>query len=424
MKKRVYRSVSVKKMNLESLLESVGDAPLIVGVDIAKEDMFATFEARGEPTVTVRWKHPGETGTFVEVLLVLKARGSIEVVMEPSGTYGDALRAHLERVGVPVFRVNPKRCHDAAEVYDGVPSLHDAKSATILCKLHRDGASEPWPMRSDHERKLAAMLRILEVHAKEMHRNCNRLEGLLARHWPELTQHLELRTATLLELLLAYGGPGAVASDEAGARDLMRRVGGRYLALKKIEAVISSAKSSVGVPQLDEERELVMRVAAEARRAQKLSKKVKVRVERLSESEGATQEMAPVVGKTTAAVMVAALGDPRNYESATAFLKSTGLNLKEKSSGKKKGGLHITKRGPGIVRLYLYLAVLRLLQKNPVVRAWYAKKVKRQGGRAKSKAVVAIMRKLVLSLWYVAHGEVFDAMKLFDTARLKLTTAS
>ncbi len=94
-------------------------------------------------------------------------------------------------------------------MYDGVPSLHDANSAAILCKLHRDGASETWPMRSEHERKLAAILRILEVHTKEQHRNCNRLEGLLARHWPELTHHLDLRTATLLELLMTYGGPHA-----------------------------------------------------------------------------------------------------------------------------------------------------------------------------------------------------------------------
>jgi len=423
MKKRMYRSTAVKSVNLESVLETIGDAPVVIGVDIAKVDMFATIEVNAKPVITVRWEHPNETAVFVEMLLVFLARGPVEVVMEPSGTYGDALRAMLERVGIPVFRVNPKRCHDAAEVYDGVPSLHDAKSATILCKLHRDGASELWPMRSEHERRLGAILRILEVHTKELHRNCNRLEGLLARHWPELTHHLDLRTATLLELLMAYGGPQAVASDEAGARELMRQVGGRYLAAKKIDAVIRASKS-LGVPQLDEERELVMRVAEEARRAQKLAKKVKGRVERMSESEGATKELAPVVGKTTAAVMVAALGDPRTYESATAYLKSVGLNLKEKSSGKKKGALHITKRGPGIVRLYLYLAALRLLQRDRVIRAWYHKKVRRQGGRAKSKAVVAIMRKLVLALWSVAHGEVFDSSKMFDARRLKLSAVT
>lgn len=424
MKKRMYRSTAVKNVKLESVLEVIGDLPVIIGVDIAKEDMFATVEVDTKPVITVRWKHPYETRMFVEMLLVFLARGPVEVVMEPSGTYGDALRAMLERVSVPVFRVNPKRCHDAAEVYDGVPSLHDAKSASILCKLHRDGASEAWPMRSAHERKLAAILRILEVHTKELHRNCNRLEGLLARHWPELTHHLDLRTATLLELLMAYGGPQAVASDEAGARAFMRQVGGRYLAAEKIDAVVGSAARSVGVPQLDEEQELVMRVAEEARRAQKLTKKVKRRVEQMSESEGATKELGPVVGKTTAAVMVAALGDPRGYDSATAYLKSTGLNLKEKSSGKKKGALHVTKRGPGIVRLYLYLAALRLLKDDRVVGAWYQKKVRRQGGRAKSKAVVAIMRKLVLALWSVAHGEVFDSSKMFDTTRLKLSAVT
>jgi transposase len=424
MKKRLYRSIPVKKMNLDTLLAEVGDADVVVGVDIAKEDMFATFDRDGQPVLTVRWKHPESTTVFVEVLVMLKARGLVEVVMEPSGTYGDSLRALLDRVDIPVFRVNPKRSHDAAEVYDGVPSLHDAKSAMILCKLHHDGVSEPWLQRSDHERRLGAMLRLLEVHDKEVHRNCNRLEGLLARHWPELTKHLDLRTATLLELLSTYGGPRAVADDEEQARTLMRATGGRMLAEKKIEAVLQTAHDSLGVPQFEEERELICRVAQEARRAQKLSKKLRARIEKLSSSEGATQEMAPVIGKTTAAVLVAALGDPQNYDSATSYLKSTGLNLKEKSSGKTKGALHITKRGPGLVRLYLYLAVLRLIQRDQVVRAWYAKKVKRQGGLAKSKAVVAIMRKLVLALWSVARGEPFDSTRLFDTSRLNLTAAA
>ena len=423
MKKRRYQSTPVKQLRLEPLLDVAGSERVVVGIDIAKEDMYAALEVGGAVQSTVHWRHPDQTLMFAELLAVLVARGSVEAVMEPSGTYGDALRVLLERHNIPVFRVNPKRCHDAAEVFDGVPSLHDAKSAAILCKLHRDRASERWPGRSEHERKLAAILRILEIHAKEFHRNSNRLEGLLARHWPELTQHLDLRTATLQELLLAYGGPRAVAADEVGARRLMLHVGGRYLDRTKVEAVLTSAKQSLGVPQLEEERELVMRVAEEARRAQKLVSQLKRRVEQLSESEGATQELAPVVGKTTAAVVVASLGDPRNYNSANAFLKASGLNLKEKSSGKQQGGLHVTKRGPGVVRLFLYLAVLRLIQRSPIVAAWYRKKVQRQGGVAKSKAVVAIMRKLVLALWSVARGEPFDATKLFDVTRLKLSPA-
>lgn len=422
-KKRIYRATPVKQVRLESLIEAAGEKRVVVGIDIAKEDMFAAFEVEGTVVLTVRWKHPEQTLEFAELLTVLKARGQVEVAMEPSGTYGDALRALLERHQLPVFRVSPKRSHDAAEMFDGVPSYHDAKSAALLCKLHRDGVSERWSGRSDHERKLSATVRLLGNYEEEFRRNSNRLESLLARYWPELTQHLKLRLATLAELLATFGGPAAVATHAADAEALMRRVGGPYLARTKIEAVLASARQTLGVPQLEEERDLVMRVASEARRSQKLAKDVKRRLEELSQSDGATKHLCPVMGKTTAAVVVASLGDPRNYSSAAAFLKATGLNLKEKSSGKQKGGLHITKRGPGVVRLFLYLAALRLVKWHPVVNAWYQKKVQRQGGLAKPKAVIPIMRKLVLAAWFVARGDTFDVNKLFDVSRLQISPA-
>jgi len=59
--------------------------------------------------------------------------------MEPSGTYGDALGWQLREAGIELYRVAPKRVHDAAEVYDGVPSLHDAKAAYLIGRLHLQG---------------------------------------------------------------------------------------------------------------------------------------------------------------------------------------------------------------------------------------------------------------------------------------------
>ena len=128
--------------------------------------------------------------------------------------------------------------------------------------------------------------------------------------------------------------------------------------------------------------------------------------------------MRSTIGKTTAAVLVASVGDPQHYHSPRAYLKSLGLNLKEKSSGKEKGALHITKRGPSIARMFLFMAALRMIARDPVVRAWYASKVRRSGGKQKSKGVVAIMRKLTMAMWHVARGSPFDVTRLFDVARL------
>ena len=210
MAKRRYRSTEIKQLNAGEILSKVAGKRIVVGVDVAKEDMYSSIvDASGAVHKIVRWKHPAQSGAWIDLVVGLGGCGErrVEVVMEPSGVYGDGLRAKLETAGVRVYRVNPKRSHDAAEVYDGVPSLHDAKSAVIIAKLHLDGASEVWPIRTEHERKLAAGVRQLEVFEKQFQQNRNRLEGLLARHWPEVSRVLDLGSATLLELLRHFGYP-------------------------------------------------------------------------------------------------------------------------------------------------------------------------------------------------------------------------
>jgi transposase len=419
-KKRPYRAVHLSGFEWDGICERLKSRHVVVGVDVAQEAMVAAVMDDEEVVVkTVRWSHPIETDEFLAFVERLdEAADNVTVAMEPSGVYGDALRWQLHRAGFEVFRVSPKKSHDMSEIYDGVPSSHDGKSAAIVAVLHSRGASEPWPPESERKRELTAALRLVEVFGKQFRQNRNRLEGLTARHWPELTLTLELGTATALELLTAFGGPAAVAQESEEARSLMKRVGGAKLASEKVEAVLTGAACSKGVPLIEEEERLVRGLAAEARRNQLELRKAQRRVEELASKEGATKEIAPLVGKTTAAVLVAGVGDPRQFESPQALVKASGLNLRERSSGTQKGGLHITKRGSGEARMYLWMAALRLLQSDPVIRAWYAKKVKRQGGKAKAKAVVAVMRKLMLALWHVARGEAFDATKLFDIRRL------
>ncbi len=83
----------------------------------------------------------------------------------------------------------------------------------------------------------------------------------------------------------------------------------------------------------------------------------------------------------------------------------------------------LTKRGPGVVRHLIYLATLRVIEANRVVRVWYRGRASWQQ-ESKLKAVVAVMRKLVRALWHVARGAEFDATKLFDVRRLQTQLAS
>lgn len=418
MKKRSYRKISINQFRVDVVANKIAKGRLVFAIDVAKVDMVAAIaDAHGEVAAFISWKAPGENSKVLELLGQLRAAGyEIEAVLESSGTYGDVLRHQLLEAGVPVFRVSGKRTHDAKEVYDGVPSLHDAKCAGILAKLHVDRISAPWPATPIERRNLRASVDLMDLHQERYLQLVHRLESWLARYWPELHEILELTSATLLALIGRIGGPKDIAAAPEAVRALMHGMSHGLMDAKKFEKVLESAASTAGVPILELEREALMAIANEAQRSLRAYTTAKTALEKLSVQTSA-QHMAPVVGKATAAVFSAFVGDPSNFPSAGAYVKAFGMNLKEKSSGKFQGRLKLTKRGPGRARQYLWLAVCRWVKQDPLARAWFEKKVERDGGK-KAKALVALMRKLAAALYHIGRGDPFDPAKLFDAKRL------
>jgi transposase len=426
MKKRTYRKVLIKSITSEQVLRSLGqDRRLVLAVDVAKVDMVAALvnpqaQLGAQVLLTLSWKQPSEQPLLTRLLRELQQQSVVvEAVMESSGSYGDALRAQLRDLGIEVYRVSTHRSHDAAEVYDGVPSLHDAKSAHILAKLHLDVASERWPLPSSGQRTAAAALTELDIYNEQHQREINRLEALLARHWPELLDLMQLGTATQLGLLAEVGGPEQVAADPVGAQGVMERISHGLLKPEVAQAVLESARHSVGLELIDAELQLLQALCRHALATLRDRQLATQRVRALAKDDAQTQAMAKAVGVSTAVVLMHDVGAPEAFSSARAYLKAFGLNLREKSSGKHKGQLKLSKRGPGRARRYLWLAALRLLQHDRVIGAYYSAKIRRNGGR-KSSAVVALMRKLAKGLWAcVRSGQPFDSTKLFDTLRLQ-----
>jgi transposase len=419
-KKRTYRRKPVNDFELSRLQPETFGSRVVFAVDIAKVDMVAAIaDGHGQVCDTVDWKAPSQNATVIDLLRRLRDRGfTVEAVMEASGTYGDVLRQMLEDSEFPVFRVNGKKTYDARELYDGVPSMHDAKAAAILARLHVEGLSAQIQAEPEDKRSLRAAIAIADLHQRRYLELVHKLESWLARYWPELPELLALTSASLMALLARIGGPADVAAAPDEARRLLNGISHRLLEDETVDAVVASAATSLGVRPLPLEREALMAIAAEAHRSLRAFKEAKLTVERLS-ADTPAKALAPVVGSTTAAVIFTEVGDPKAFRSVAGFIKAMGLNLREKSSGKTKGQLKLTKRGPARVRHYLWLAVHRWVQRDPIARAWYQSKKARDGGRA-SRAVVAMMRKLAKALFHLGRGAEFDSTKLFDIKRLGL----
>jgi transposase len=423
-KSKAYSAVDVKNVDLVKVLAGREGQEASLGIDMSKK----------RPVLMLRWgerdferpwsaRNPEEIGEVVELAQKLGAHRRLLVAMEPTGSYGDPLRQALSDAKVELRRVSPKATHDYAEIFDGVPSQHDGKDAAIVAEVAAIGKSVVWKWQTPeiNEQRMAFHVDWIEANRKILSMWCGRLEGLLARYWPEVLGELPLSRAVLLRALMKYGGPERLAEDPEGARQLARW-GRARLELEKIERIMAGAAGTRGVRQTKMDRHRVRACAKRGWQARGSRERSARALAKLSSGNRTIQAMGQVVGISTACALWVCLGDPHDYPAAAGYRKAMGLNLAERSSGEQQGRLHISKRGSSLVRQRMYLAALRWIRRSPQIGQWY--RTKRQwvlnGARddpsrrkATGLAVVAVMRRLALEVHLAALGQAFDPARLF-----------
>jgi transposase len=414
MRSKAYRGTDVNRVNARQLSRGREGQALVVGIDVGKFRLAAVARWADGRFERPWWvANPEQVPELVGLLGELAGQRPVTVALEPSGTYGDPLRQALQDARLAVQRVSPKAAHDYAEVFDGVPSQHDGKDAAVVAELAALGKAQAWPYQppSEWEQELAYWVEWMDAQTQILTTWLGRIEALLSRHWPESTQVLRVSSATLLRVLEAYGGPAVLASD-AGAAARLARWGGRFLGPEKVQRLLAGAVRTAGVRQGEWERQRLQDYARQALEARREVRRGQQRLRALAKDQPMLQAQGKVVGVPTACVLWSCVGDPRDYGCGAAYRKAMGLNLMERSSGIYQGKLRISKRGHPRSRKWLYYAALRLVKRAGVAE-WYQAKKGRDGLEAK-RAVVGVMRKLVLALYQVAVcGATFEVRRLF-----------
>src|ERR1700682_2140847 len=414
MRKKAYGATRVNDVDLERLIRGRGSLAVTVGTDVGKYELLGVCRwSDGTFERPWRVRNPLVIPQLVALLKRLRVGRTLVVALEPSGTYGDALRQALADGGIPVQRVGSKAAHDYAEIFDAVPSQHDGKDAAVVAELAALGKAPAWDYQApsvwEQELKYWVDWLVAQRHMLAMWQG--RLEALLARHWPEATRVLKLSRVTLLRVLERYGSAQALAADPEASSHIARW-GGCFLEPRKVEELLAGARSTVGVRPGDWESRQIRDYAGQALEVRRQGQRGDRRLRQLAQGHPVLGAQGKVVGVATACVLWVSTGDPRNYHSAAAYRKAMGLNLAERSSGIYKGHLRISKRGHPRSRQWLYFAMLRLVQKCGV-RRWYEAKKARNANDAK-RVLVALMRKVVLALYHVGvHGQEFEPRRLF-----------
>lgn len=423
---RAYKQIHVNQIDRQLLLKKLAERnspSIVVGLDVAKEEIVATL-CWPDQTFERPWcfGNPLEIGAFIEMLQLIRDRESdVTVGLEPTGTYGDCVRYALTNDGFPVMRIEGKDSCDYHEIFDGVPSQHDGKDAAIVGELTRFGKGTDWSYEEPDP-----AIEAMRLHSQrfitcldEKNRWKSRMEALLARHWPEVTAYLELTSATLPKMLMHYGDPSAVAADSQAA-DNIRRWGGSFLKRDKISSIVYSAETTAGLPLCEPTVKWLKDIATSVNRLRLAVEASRNELRRLASATESMQPFLKVFGGPTLCSLWVSVGDPIDYPSSGAYLKALGLNLKERSSGKYRGRLKLTKRGPGLGRKALYFWAMRSVKRREL-SSWYCqykqvgKKTQNSNSEhRKQKALTALVRKGAKGLWYARrHQQPFDYGKVF-----------
>jgi transposase len=411
-RKNPYSLIDVNTISIEALTRDRPGQKAAAGVDVAK----------GELVVCVVWpdrsferpwrvKSPQETGLVVAMLLELDKCCPVTVAMESSGTYGDSLRQALDDAGLPVDRVSAKAVKDDSE------GEHKCRRMNAECRMQnaergRRRATKNCLGKTFSHHRVFQSQPMIRCFCGPDSSFC--ILHFCQRHWPEAGRLTNQSGPTLTKVLEHYGDPRQLAKDPE-AVDRLAKFGGHWLGDEKIERLIDSGRSTVGVRMnawaAREMKDIASSIIAQRRTIQQCRRELR----KLTKDHKAIQSQAAAVGLVTACVLWMCLGDPRQYGSAGAYRKAMGLNLTERSSGQYKGRLKLSKRGQRLPRKWLYFAALRWMR-EPSVRTWLENKKQRDGGRG-GKAATGVMRRLAAAAWHAGQGEVFDAKRLFPGAR-------
>src|SRR5213078_3130238 len=106
MNSKTYSARGVNQVQLAPLIAGRAGRPMWVGVDVGKFEMRAVLH-RGAGEFERPWRiaNPADVRVAVEHFKQLTIGRELVVAMEPSGTYGDALRQACHDAGVVVHRV-------------------------------------------------------------------------------------------------------------------------------------------------------------------------------------------------------------------------------------------------------------------------------------------------------------------------------
>lgn len=375
----------------------------VIGLDVAKgTSVFQAFTKRGEAygkSETIR--HAGGLERLDDVIRQLEMQTGVSpiVVLEATGHYHRTVVAHLERMNIEHFILNPllsKRSKSAQ--LRKVKT--DAADAWHLAEMYYRGDVKPHRRWTDRIIELQHLTRQHEFMTTQFVQSKLNARALLDQVCPayEGVFH-DLYSKTSLHVLL-HMLQGAVITEEV-VRETAGSSHGKAWIQSKVERI-----QAMQIPQKQSAAQrtallcMVEILLAQQEQLSRLELKIQEEAEEIPEVE--LLKTIPGIGDKLAASLIAEIGDAGQFEDPKQLVAYAGLDPSVHSSGQfVASSTRITKRGSKRLRRALYLAVQCGIRRstNEKLRAYYDKK--REEGKPYKVTVIACANKLLHHIYAI-----------------------
>jgi transposase len=414
---------------LSKKLVNVEPGPLYVGVDLAlKRNVAVVLSERAERLD--RFGFPNNQDGYdyfhrrLEALRERHQAPAVLVGMEPTNYFWKLLAADLEQRQVDYRLVNSYTVKKHREGDQLDRSKDDPRDAFTIGDLLRTGKFTETRLLHGGYAELRQHVVLYDRLQRDIRRQKNLVYNIAGQLFPELScEFKDLTGVTALAMLRSHAAADVVRQMSQEALIASARAGfqGKRLQVSKLRRVHRLAATSVGLQDGVQARQLALRLHIETLEALQCQLE-EVRTA-LLDAFWALPESRNLVsvhglGEITAAIILAEIGDPRNYRNGSQLIKLAGTQPVTNLSGRKsRSRTPMSHKGRPRLRTVLFFAVMRLVQVDDVFAREYLRlQLREKDPLTKMQALGVLMNKLLRILWALVRDETFYNPTLLEPA--------
>jgi transposase len=375
------------------------------GIDVASEKHFvAVVDAASNELVKSKPFSEDLEGYEKLFELLGEPEGTL-VAMEATGHYWKNLFAALAAKGFQVALLNPLRTNRfAAE--DLQRTKTDAIDALGIARFAAQKKPQPSRLPDSVTEELRELVRLRQRLVQDFGDRTRQLHRLVDLGFPEFTRYVRSLDSELASSILKdYPTAEAFIGVRPRALSNLKYDGVHFVGLELANQLIEAAKHSVGRHHGHAYRIQVKYYCEDLdvlrRRLKELDRDIDAKLEQ--HEIGKLLTTIDGIGPTTAARLVAVLGNPADFTDERALAAYVGVVPALRHSGKKQNAhAGLSNIGNVDLRTALYMPTLTAVKRNPWLRNFYERLIAR--GKPAKVALLAAMRKLLSAIYSVAKN--------------------